>query len=409
MRNVIVITAILLLVSLWGCDGLLPEPTKPTLASLMADKLEDTLRGRDVGYALAIFEGEELMVERSGGFKSRTNDQGGQRAFESTTKMHIASMTKTLTAMAFLKVAAQKNLRTTDKIAPYLPSSWAKGPNIDLITFGDLMTHRSGIVGLGANCANGAYSENIYSGLKRLIAKGVSNRGSNFCYQNANLGLFRVLIPSILGYKFTGNDATDDTETQKRYLAFLQAEIFEKVGIGGATTAHPSGDPTYTYSLPITTTQRGWNPGEFSQTVGGYGMYLSANEAALVYASALSGSTNKILTNPQADTLLTKNLGCFKATATLGTFYYHDGWWYSSLSSMGQGLRTLWMKLPNNLTCVLFVNTLRWQPAANSLNFPFNNGNIVGFVYNAYAQAHQARNARKGAIPVLELEHPEAH
>jgi CubicO group peptidase (beta-lactamase class C family) len=408
MRKSLYIIVFIFFLGLWGCDETPTEPTKPTLAALMADKLEDTLRGRDVGYAFSIFEGEQLIVEKSGGFKSKTNDPEGQKSFLPTTKMHVASMTKTLTAMAFLKVAAQKNLRTTDRIAPYLPPSWAKGSNIDLITFGDLLTHRSGIVGLGSNCANGSFSENIYGGLKRLVAKGIGNKG-NYCYQNANFGLFRVLIPSILGYKFTGNDATDDSETQKRFLAFLQTEIFEKVGIKDAITTYPTGDPTYTYSLPATSTQRGWNPGEFSQTLGGYGMYLTAREATQIYASALSGSSDKILVAAQADSILIKNLGCYKATATLGTFYYHDGWWYSSLSTMGQGLRTIWMKLPNNLTCVLFVNTLRWRTPANSLDFPFNNGNIVGFVYNAYAQANQARNARVGAVPTLAIEHPEPH
>jgi CubicO group peptidase (beta-lactamase class C family) len=385
------------------------EPTKPTLPALMAQKLEDSLRGKDIGYAFTIYEGTELAAQGNGGFQSRKADAEGQKSFTADTKMHIASMTKTLTAMAFLKVAQQKGIFTTGRIAKYLPPAWPRGGGIDQITFGDLLTHRSGIAGLGSNCQNGSFTENIYSGLRQLIAKGVTSRGS-YCYQNTNFGLFRVLIPSILGYQFTGNETTDGAETEKRYLAFLQQEIFEKAGVSNATMTYPAGNPTYTYNSPLSDSQIGWNPGSFSQTLGGYGMYLTPTEAGKIYASALSSAANAVLSNALSDSLLIKNLGCYKATSGIGTYYYHDGWWYSGLVATGQGLRTIWMKFPNNITCVLFVNALQWKNG--SLIFPFNSGNIVGFVYNAYAQALQARGMRMGIeteVSPLQIEHPEPH
>ncbi|MEZ4904754.1 MAG: serine hydrolase domain-containing protein [Spirosomataceae bacterium] len=382
------------------------QPTKPSVAELMKQKLEDSLKTKEVGYAFAIYEGTELLAQGSGGFQSRAVDPEGQKNFTADTKLHIASMTKTLTAMAFLRVAQQYKLNTTDKIAPFLPTAWVRGAGVAQITFGDLLTHRSGITGLGSNCQNGAYTENVYSGLRRLVEKGVTTRGS-YCYQNANFGLFRVLIPRILGYQFTGNETTDDAETQKRYLAFLQQEIFTKAGIN-ATIVHPPGNPTYTYNFPIATTQRGWNPGDFSQTFGAYGVYLTATEAGKIYATALSSANNAVLPNTLSDSLLAKDLGVYKVAGQAGTAYYHDGWWYSGLSSSGQGLRTIWMKLPNNITCVLFVNALVWRNG--SLVFPYNSGNIVAFTYNAYAQAMQARGMRLGTEnETLQIEHPEPH
>ncbi|MFN8348493.1 MAG: serine hydrolase domain-containing protein [Spirosomataceae bacterium] len=392
---------------IWSCNPEKNEPVEPTLPALMAQKLEDTLRTKDVGFAFTIYEGTELIAKGSGGFQSRKADPEGKKNFTPDTKLHIASMTKTLTAMAFLKLAQQKGLHTTDRIAKYLPPAWAQGAGVNQITFGDLLTHRSGIVGLGSNCQNGSFTENIYSGLRQLIAKGVTSRG-NYCYQNANFGLFRVLVPSILGYSFTGNETADASATEKQYLAFLQQEIFEKAGVSNATITHPSGNPTYTYNVPISDFQTGWNPGNFAQTLGGYGMYLTATEAGKIYAEALSGGRNTVMTGALADSLLTKNLGCYKVTSGTGTYYYHDGWWYSGLSANAQGLRTIWMKLPNNLTCVLFVNALQWR--SGSPVFPFNSGNIVGFVANAYAQALQVRGMRIGAEAfVFEIEHPEPH
>ncbi len=392
---------------IYSCGEAEPDPSTQPLPEVFAQKMEDTLKDRGIGYAFAIYEGTQLMAKGSGGFQSRSNDPEGQKDFTPDTKMHIASMTKTLSAMAFLKTANQKGVKTTDLIAPYLPPTWQLGAGISQITFGDLLTHKSGIKGLSGSCLNGSDSENNYDGLKKIIALGVTSRGT-YCYQNANFGLFRVLIPRILGYTFTGKDATDDAQTQQRYLAFLQQEIFEKAGIQNVVTTFPANNPTYTYNVPITTAQKGWNPGNFSQVFGGYGMYLTATEAGKIYASALSSGTNEVLTTALADSLIVKNLGCYKASSGLGTMVYHDGLWFDWINPVGRGLRTLWVKFPNNITCVLFVNALHYQN--NSLVFPFNNGNIVSFIYNAYAKAVQARGARISAEAAsLYIEHPEPH
>ncbi len=394
-------------VGLNGCKKIEPDPTQVSLPALFAQKMEDTLRTGGVGYAFTIYEGTQLAAEGSGGLKSGKVDLEGQKAFTSGTKLHIASMTKTLTAMAFLKAATQKGLKTTDRIAPFLPPSWQKGDGINQITFGDLLTHKSGIKGLNGSCQNGSYTENVYSGLKKLVETGVTSRG-NYCYQNANFGLFRVLIPGMLGYTFTGIDATDDLQTQQRYLMFLQQEVFDKAGVQNVTATFPDKDPTYTYNFPLSPVQQGWNPGNFYPVMGGYGLYLTATEAGKIYASALSSGNNTVLATSLADSLTVKNLGCYKATSNLGTIVYHDGWWYEWLGPTGRGLRTLWVKFPNNITCVLFVNALQYRNG--SLVFPFNEGNILGFVYNAYAKALQTRGARVGVeSPTLYVEHPEPH
>ncbi|GAB3776064.1 hypothetical protein GCM10028818_21040 [Spirosoma horti] len=228
------------------------------LTDAFAQTLTSLLQNRDIGYGFVIYENDELKASGSGGFKSRSIDVEGQKPYTIDTKMHIASMSKTIAAMAFAQLAAQKGIRTTDKISPYLPPSWTKGPNIDQITFYDLFNHRSGLIGLGNNCLNGAYSENIYSGLKQLIANGVqaANRGK-YCYQNANIGLMRVLIPAITGYVFAGSDAVDDQQTQQRYLAYVQSNVLAKADIQDAVPTYPVGDPTYCYTYPYIAGRKG--------------------------------------------------------------------------------------------------------------------------------------------------------
>lgn len=373
------------------------------LTDALAQLLTNEFQGRTIGYGFTIYKNSQLTASGAGGLKSRSTDPTGSEPYTIDTKMHIASMSKTIAAMAFAQLAARKGIRTTDKIRPYLPPSWPVGENIDQITFWHLFNHRSGIVGLGGTCKNGSYDENVYGGLKQLIANGVKQVNvGQYCYQNANIGLMRVLIPAILGYQSTGNDAADDQETVARYVSYVQQQVLAKAGIPNVVPVFPDGDPTLCYSAPYVSGQRGWNPGSFYGVVGAYGWYLTPREAGQLYARVLSSDDESVLPTAYKDTLLLNGLGNFKAAG--GTVAYHDGWWYTTNPSY-VGLRTIWMKLPDNITVVLFVNTIQasngWLPSKNGLD-------IVPFMVNTYNAARSLSGARVAAIAV-DIPHPEPH
>jgi CubicO group peptidase (beta-lactamase class C family) len=378
---------------------------KITLAELFGKGLTEALQNRNIGYGFVIYDNNTLAASGAGGLRSRSIDPEGQSTFTMDTRMHIASMSKTIAAMAFLQVAAQKNIRTTDKIEPYLPPSWVRGPNIDRITFRDLLTHRSGITGLGAACQNGAYSENIYAGLQQLIRNGVKTANlGQYCYQNANMGLFRVLIPALTGYAFTGSDATDDLQTQQRYVAYIQQQVFDKVGLTSVIPSFQPGQPTYTYDYPYSG-RAGWNPGAFAPTVGGYGWYMSARDAGGLYARVLSSTDQSVISTAYKDSLLTQNLGCFRALTPDGYAAYHDGWWYLNAASPYVGLRTIWIKFPGNVTAVLMVNALNSKTGL----FPSDDGSdIVTYIFRIYNQAKQLSGGRVTST-TFTLEHSEPH
>ncbi|WP_247231372.1 serine hydrolase [Telluribacter sp. SYSU D00476] len=347
-------------------DGLAYGPvttfqTQPGLALRLAATLDDSLKGRDFGYSYAIFEKGEMVASGGGGLQSRSVESAGAIPFNVDTKMHVASMTKTLTAMAFLKLAAEKGIKPADPISKYLPDGWQQGLNLEKVTFHDLLTHRSGIIGLQNNCRNGAYTENYWYGLKAIVAKGVQlQHYGNHCYQNANFGLLRILIPALLGYQFTGNDQIDDTRTQQLYEEYLRKNIIEKAGISTPLLLTGSAQsPTYGYDYPYSGT-RGFVPGNFASTAGAYGFYLSAREAATIYAKVLSTSEESVLPAALKEQLLTNGYGSYSALTPDGRFSYHDGWWYiSSGNGKAQGFRSAWIKAPNDITVVLLVNALR--------------------------------------------------
>jgi Beta-lactamase len=415
MKNTHIVLGVVLMIcgSIIACRETDPTPTTPdklTLAKALINALDDTLKGKDIGYAAIVFENGKQVAQSAGGYQARSIESGGAKDFTINTKMHIASMSKTLTTIAFLKLAQQKGIKTSDLIMKYLPAAWSKGTGIDKITFADLLTHRSGIIGFGSNCLNGSYSENIYGGLQQLIQKGVTTRGT-YCYQNTNFGMFRILIPSILGYNFSSTDATNDSETQRIFLEYLQKEVFDVAQVPNVQNSNPTNSTTYTYDYPFSNV-KGWNTGTFNREMGAYGLYLSVTEAAQIYATALTTASTAILGKAYQDTLLSKKFGCFTGQSSGGeTFYYHDGWWYlNEGSGKGKGLRTVWMMFPNNMVCVLFVNALKYRSANNSLEFPFNNYNIVGFVGSSYLRAKLAAPARLSTTNTdITLEHPENH
>lgn len=377
--------------------------TYPGFFALFSKVLEDSLRNRNFGYGYLLLQNGQVKAESAGGLKARATDAGGEKLYTLDTKMHIASMSKTITTMAFLKLAAERGIKTSDPIAKYLPDQWTKGPNLGSVTFRDLLTHRSGITGSGPNCANGSFSENVYTGLKRLVADGIvaTNRG-NYCYQNANFGLFRVLIPGILGYGFTGDDQVDDQQTQQRYIEYVQKNVLEKAGVSGAVPDTPA-EYTYTYDYPYSGVA-GWNQGSFRSTAGGYGWYLTPREAGKLFASVLTTDDTSVLTAAYKDTLVTNRLGCFGGSTSDGPILYHDGWWYLR-SITYQGIRTAWVRFPQGIVAVLFVNALHGQ---NGL-FPSRNGDDILTVLNSsYARARQLHSGRTGVI-TLQLEHPDPH
>lgn len=322
--------------------------------------LDDSLKDRGFGYSFVVYRKNEIVGSGFGGLAARSIEASGERPVTLDTKMQIASMTKTLTASAFLKIAQEKGIKTTDRIISYLPASWAKGPNIDKITFRDLLTHRSGIIGLGDNCQNGSYVENYWFGLQSLIAKGVKAENMHQqCYQNANFGLFRVLIPGMLGFKFTGSDGNDDVRSRKLYEDYMKESIFKKADVlSGDLLVNASPNPTLGYDYPYSTGEYGFDPGDFKEAMGAYGFYLSANEAGKVYSS-LFLQNSPILSQAMQDSIRS-GLGSYTTVTPVGSFSYHDGWWYSSLSNnKPKGFRSIWMTCPDDITVVMFTNALR--------------------------------------------------
>ena len=159
----------------------------------MGAMIESLAAKEAVGFAYVIYEGPRMTKRGSGGLRLREK----ALPFTINTELGIGSITKSLTAMSLLKRLSSKGLNVDNKIEPFLPKNWARGPNISTITFRELLTHTSGF----------RLNNDDYAGLQSMIAAGIMPANKVNYYRNSNFSLMRILIASVRGIKLSGTNA----------------------------------------------------------------------------------------------------------------------------------------------------------------------------------------------------------
>lgn len=350
--------------------------------SAFADSLEKGLDKTQYGYSIAIYSGSKLVLNRSAGQRSKAVDAEGAQPFTNTTRIHIASLSKTITAITALELLQEKGISLSDSVYKYLPAQWSMTASFKTITFRQLLTHTSGL--RNADGSSNNTDLNTYKSLKAMAAREIDSSKS-YCYQNANFGLLRIALPVINGLALTGNEAQDDNNTQQAYELLVQQHVFDKSGIANAQCEWQPGYALL-YDYPYTG-RRGYNAGNLTGRAGGLGWYLTANELGKVLSKLSNPGDESILTNNWKDSLLQKGYGCFSTATTKGDAYWHDGiWHWMPQGQVPQGMRSLWIKLPyQDMTVVLLVNALREQN--NAPAFPVEHTGIVSYVVSAFNAA----------------------
>ena len=193
----------------------------------------------------------------------------------------------------------------------------------------------------------------------------MAGNNKQYCYYNPNLNLFRVLIPSILGYRFTGDDDTDNITIGLLFLQYLQKEIFEKVDIKDVSgSAFGLNSFAYAYTYPFSGIKGGvvaYPP----ELLGAGGLNLSLAEYCKVYHSVFGSKDGKIISADIASTMTDNDYGTFHKLYNVaqGTrIYYHAGFDTSincnGSSCVTNGDNAVWYQLPDGSTCGLFVNAV---------------------------------------------------
>jgi len=224
----------------------------------------------------------------------------------------VASVSKTMTATAIMQLLAMNGISPDASIAPYLYPDWHPGPNINQITFRDLLTHRSGLEQQYGSFCDGAMD---YESVEVLVVAGlVSNANigtSPGAYGNCNFSLLRELMPALTGLSplvmLEPNGLLRAAVSSSVYTSYLDDHVFSPVGVTDSSCTPPT-TPTgiLSYPYPAGTTQ-GTDWGSYQLQCGAAGWVLSAFDIFKVVNDLATGNT--ILTNSEKQTMFQGCLG----------------------------------------------------------------------------------------------------
>jgi len=228
---------------------------------------------------------------------------------------NIASLSKMLTTFAVLKSLSNHNISVDASIFPYLYSNWQSvaGPNINQITFRDLLTHRSGFPndsqpgGCGGN-------QTTYSILKAHIQSNAAPlpAGSQGQYSNCNLAMFRELLPQMEQDAIVNLTPDDLLGLNPRaqlsadfYINYVNQNVLGPSGVSLRNCAPTTATAFQMLSYPPPPTQTpNTNWGDWTLSCGGGGWNMSAGDLFLVFNALASGA---LLTTAQQAELYTDN------------------------------------------------------------------------------------------------------
>jgi CubicO group peptidase (beta-lactamase class C family) len=168
-----------------------------------------------------VSRGDRVVFERAYGLADRTFGAPNT----TTTKFHIASLSKPITAAAVLLLADRGMLSLTDPVSRFVPGF----PRGDQITIEQLLTHYSGLADASSTSSYDEWSRfaatpaALVDKLAALPPRG--EPGKAYFYSNSNYHLLALVIEKASGMS---------------YGEFLAANLFKPLGMTG--TAHPATD-----------------------------------------------------------------------------------------------------------------------------------------------------------------------
>lgn len=372
------------------------------LTTLMQDKA--------IGWEFAIYDGITLKASGAGGFAKLSP----KKPMSADTRMNIASPSKTITTAAVMRafeiLKAKGKIVTLDaKIAPYLPTGWAKGPHVDEITIKDLLRHGAGFT----------RNFELYEDLRAMIADGPENWERRYTdgimetYNNSNFMLLRIILPYIVYGReaIEGSPAVAaqvaaieaeiaalqaelktaspaekpliaaqikqlqkqkaalpgqpgesvEVRTAKLYVQFVQKEVLAKVGLGNTwiNPRSPSEAITFYNFKNPSKTFAGFTDDMALRSTGASYWFMSAKEYGRFVAGLRNG---KIVSASSYKTMHDAQIGMFYLDSVAGDARHHNGRYTFDNKS---GMRSAWVAFPNGVTAVLFMNS--YNP---ELDFP---------------------------------------
>jgi CubicO group peptidase (beta-lactamase class C family) len=343
------------------------------------------LAGNVVGYGLAISVAGIPAAVGQGGF-AQIPLLDANVLFTHQTDIQVASVSKTITAIALLQLMEKLGITPDDPIGPYLPPTWVQGAGFsdERITFDDLLTHQTGVdqaLAAMINAATGTLpNPDTFEGVQLLVATGIESDVAAsacsvknddgtytlggpeepaddhygvYCYKNANYALTRELIWRLALQTGDLGPAYDVAEPKEMpmasatgYQKVVRVHVLTPAGVAGSCKA--TGTPAQRSlmydiqgNVPLTMLTAGAdaydNDDSDLLTCGPYNWSLSALDLVKIMGKLSCGN----LLSDTAKTLMNeRKLGWHpdSNSAMYPGRFWKDGGWTQTRSNVRQAL-----------------------------------------------------------------------
>lgn len=311
------------------------------------------------GYSMQMRRYGQVVINVQKGVSKMPGDAGVTGIdWTRHTPMHVASVSKLITAMALTKLLLYRNISPDAHIGPYLPKYWKRGPGVDQLSFRQLLTHKSGLV-----IPDKLPGPSDFQTMKTAIAKGVIGPPS---YLNMNYGLCRILISTIdAPYLFNplapNDDTYWDTTTIGYYARYVTENIFDPLGIE-STLLHTSPN-ALGYAIPVKVP--GFNSGDMSWMAASSGWHLSVNDLLTIMAAFRRGG--KIIDTARAQLMLDRQFGIDEIRdSNLGRIYAKGGFWSDKEGGAVEQSNAIF--LPKGMELAILANAPFCKPDGNFMD-----------------------------------------
>jgi len=326
------------------------------------EQLTRTYADSAVGWAFTLSKNGKLVHEQAGGYKITPADQrnGNGAPYLPSTRIHVASLSKTITALAIGKLVEQRKLTWDDRVKSFLPSYWKLHPDFEATTILDLVSMKSGLDG-----PLDALSSHTDS-LRKLMARGPNpQKRGTFNYQNTGYGLLRIIIGYAAGYRElrpAADSLVVGMVTANLYKKYISDNLFAPAEITSADCRNTDLEPAFQYPFPYANESGELTgAGDLSEYAGGFGWYLSATEAAnLINATFVE---QKILTEGTLAEIVKIQFPFRIRKNGYGEYFTSGGDWGHPVKDGGwRGIHAYYYCFPENVVVTVFVNSGEGSP-----------------------------------------------
>jgi CubicO group peptidase (beta-lactamase class C family) len=163
----------------------------------------DSILSKNFNGAVLVAKNGEIIYERYSGFKKLEHKKD---SVDSHTAFHLASVSKTFTGMATLKLWQDGNLNINDEVSKYLTGFPIAGVTIKM-----LLSHRSGLLNYVHFMDRSNWDKKKYLSNNDVLQYIIDHKtevvaappGKHFEYSNTNFALLALIIEKVSGESYS--------------------------------------------------------------------------------------------------------------------------------------------------------------------------------------------------------------